>query len=320
MASSHSVIPTCHLYTLEPSQRIHRELLELGIDLHLQNDDAKSTQELLDVRMLNKVDNMRYEGGEGTRIFHSYLDSRFGPDEDVSVLDIGAGFGGPSRLLALTRPSTHIVALELVPEISQVAEALTERTTVSGTKGHSSSVSHATGDVSTYFKDKPSNLQSFGAAQAVLALMHVPNLLSALEEVAARLDSEKGMLYIEDFFVSFPPTMPVNQMLKDIVGCVAQDDSGDRNNGIQSVIRTREEWITLLKRAGFNGDIVFHDVSPRWQPWVHDRSSAYSANIERHERVHGIKEARHMLEFYQTMDRLFCGKELRGCRIVAFKK
>lgn len=285
-----SIIPSCHLYTLEPSQRIRNELIERGIDIHGSAADDTS----VDVLTLNEFDGMRYEPTVGTETFKLHLDNQFGQDASVSVLDVGSGFGGPSRLLALTRPNTQLVALELVPEISNIAKALTNLTQVSDC------ISHVTGDVCSSL---PS--ETFHAAQAALSLLHVPDIEIALTSVCEHLEPN-GMLYIEDFWVKSEKMSEKNlERLQNIVGCPRKP-------------MTREEWISTLKQAGFQGEIDFQDVTSAWQPWVHERSIAYSSNMDRHVRVHGQKMAEYMLEFYKTVDALF-STELCGCRILAKK-
>lgn len=291
IAAMSKAVPSCNLYTLSPSQRIRNELIERGIDI----DQIDTT---VNVRTLNEVDEMRYEANVGTDLFRSYLDAQFGKDTLLSVLDVGSGFGGPSRLLAVTRPNiTKIVALELVPEISELAQVLTERTIVAD------SITHVTGDVCGSLP-----LPNFHAAQGVLALLHMPDLDGALSSICQHLQPN-GIMYIEDFCRDTTAGDISDKSLKcltDVVGCP------------RGAPLTREEWIATLKGAGFQGKIEFHDVTDAWRPWVHERRLAYVHHMDRHIRVHGEEPANHMLEFYEMMDALF-STELRGCRILAHK-
>jgi SAM-dependent methyltransferase len=285
-----ATVPSCHLYTLEPSNRIRNELLERGLDI----DAIKTDEASVDVLTLNQFDGMRYEPTVGTEKFRSHLDNQFGSEAPVSVLDVGSGFGGPARLLALTRPNTKLVALEFVPEISDIAKSLTELTQVYDC------IHHVTGDVCS---DVPS--QTFHAAQAALSLLHIPDINLALSTVCQQLEPN-GIIYIEDFCVKSRDMSDKSQeYLKDIVGCPRKP-------------MTREEWISTLAKAGFQGEIEFQDVTNAWKPWVHKRKLEYSNNMDRHIRVHGNEMANHMLEFYETVDTLF-SKELCGCRILAKK-
>jgi len=285
---SSTAVPSCHLYTLAPSQRILNELIERGIDI--ENSDTT-----LEVQTLNEIDGMRYEASVGTDVFRSHLDVQFGKDAPVTVLDVGSGFGGPSRLLAVTRPKTQLVALEIVPEISDIAQALSEKTPVSD------SVTHLTGDVCASLSS-----EKFDAAQAALSLLHVPDIQAALASVCQQL-GPNGIMYIEDFCCVHKDMSDKSlKYLKDIVGCP------------RGVPMTQEEWIATLNEAGFEGEIDFRDVTDAWQPWVRKRRLAYAKDMDRHVRVHGEKSANHMLEFYETVDTLF-STELRGCRILAKK-
>lgn len=288
MAHSTSFVPSCHLYTLEPSQRIRNELIERGIDIHAHEDTS------VNVLTLNEFDGMRYEPTVGTETFKSHLDNHFGQDAYVSVLDVGSGFGGPSRLLALTRPKTHLSALEIVPEISDIAQALTNVTDVSDC------ISHITGDVCNSLPSK-----KFQAAQAALSILHIPDIENALTSVCQQLEPN-GILYIEDFCSNSEKMSEKSlERLKNVVGCPRKP-------------MTRDEWFSSLKQAGFQGAIDFQDVTSVWQPWVHERSIEYSKNMDRHIRVHGQEMAEHMMEFYETVDALF-STDLCGCRILAKK-
>ena len=283
--------PSCHVYTLEPSRRIENELVELEID--------PSSSEPTEVLILNKIDGMRYEGDVGTLIFKHHLDTCFGPEMNVHVLDIGSGFGGPSRLLALKRPKTSLVALEYIPEISNLAQALTQRC-----PEVADYVTHVTGDVSQLNDEILGTSDQFHAAQAVLSLLHVPDLPTALTKICNRL-KVGGIIYIEDFWVKNNlTTASHNSYLMERVGCPRMPLSED-------------EWTNCLHQAGFDR-VTFQDVTSSWQPWIHMRAEEYGKCMDRHERVHGEQCAKHMLEFFQTMDSLFT-KDLKGCRILAIK-
>ena len=283
--------PTCHLYTLQPSLRITNELVELGID--------PTSSDPIAVIILNKIDGMRYEGDVGTCIFIDYLDATFGKNSRVSVLDVGSGFGGPSRLLALKRPNTHLVALEFVPEISTLAQELTQRCPEVKDR-----VKHVTGDAAQLSDSVlGTSQQQFHAAQSVLALLHIPDLRTALSRIYERLEVG-GFLYIEDFWVHDSLTSVEQSHLMERVGCPRMP-----------LLQT--EWCDCLRQVGFQ-QVDFQDVTSSWQPWIHGRAQEYSNNIERHERVQGPQCSQLVLEFYQTMDSLF-SRGLKGCRIVAFK-
>jgi SAM-dependent methyltransferase len=287
------------LYDLQPSQRIRNELLALGID----PDDGTSPVETLE---LQKVDGMRYEADRGTDLFRGHIDARYGSNTELSVLDVGSGFGGPSRLLALKRPKTNLVALEFVPEISSLAKNLTQRSEVSGC------IQHVTGDITKLDGDTlivnidPSiQVLPFQAAQAVLTLLHVFDIEKALANVFPLLE-DNGIMYIEDFWVldSEKVSEQAKEHLEKRVGC-------------PRLPMTQSEWNATLTGVGFC-TVEFEDVTANWRPWIYERASEYEQMMDRHIRVQGQQGATHMLEFYQTMDTLF-STELKGCRIVARK-
>ena len=289
MVSESSSVPSCHLYTLEPGQRIRNELDELGID----PDGLQDTNVLL----LNKIDGMRYEDEKGTLVFIDYINQQFGSESQVNVLDVGSGFAGPARLLAFKRPTTNVTALEFVPEISTMAQSLTQRCPEVKDK-----IQHKIGNVEKLSEILPD--RKFHAAQGVLTFCHVPDLEVALIQVHSRLE-EDGMLYIEDFWASQELSQNQEQCLSTVVGCVRMPPSN-------------VAWCGLLSKAGF-ATVEFEDVTKSWQAWVQKRSQFYTDTMERHVRVHGEQGARHMLDFYSSVDKLFASGNLKGCRILAKK-
>lgn len=292
-------VPSCHLYTLAPCQRIENELRELGIDPVGSADS--------DVLILNKIDGMRYEDDVGTQILINHLDKNFGTDSRVSVLDIGSGFGGPSRLLSHNRTNTTVTALECISEISQLANSLTERCPTVRDR-----IQHLSGDVTTLDQKLlesgggNNKTTTFHAAQAVLSLLHVPDLELALSQVHNHL-ADDGLLYIEDFWATTSDKMTEDQqgMLQERCGC-------------HRMPLSNVAWCDLLSKVGF-ATVDFDDVTSSWQPYLSERAGDYKENMDRHVRVHGKEGANHMLEFYTTMDSLFSSGDLKGCRILAKK-
>lgn len=297
-----TAVPSCHLYTLAPCQRIENELRELGIDPVGSADS--------DVLLLNKIDGMRYEDDVGTQIFIDHINKNFGTDSRVSVLDVGSGFGGPSRLLCHNRGNTEVTALEYIFEISQLANSLTERCPTVRDR-----IQHISGDVTTLDQklleksnDDDKTTTTFHAAQAVLSLLHVPDLELALSQVYNHL-ADDGILYIEDFWATASSD---NALTEDQQGML-QERCGCPRMPLSNVA-----WCDLLSKVGF-ATVDFDDVTSSWQPYLSGRVGDYKKNMDRHVRVHGTEGANHMLEFYTTMDSLFSSGDLKGCRILARK-
>ena len=89
-------------------ERIHNELRALGIA-----DDAPLT-----VEQLVPFDQYHYHGTEAV----DEAAERLGIGPATSVLDVGAGIGGPARWLAATT-GCHVTALELQPDLDATAAA-----------------------------------------------------------------------------------------------------------------------------------------------------------------------------------------------------
>lgn len=197
VAEEAAVLLTCHLYKNTPSARIENELRELhgsGIDSALP----------LDAEQLNAIDSMHYEGQTGTlrmmKLFPTRTTAAAADATPVEVLDLGSGFGGCARFVAARAPApagARVTALELQPNISATAAALTVRCGLAG------QVRHATGDACT-----PHGLAAaLGAAHgrydvvfSKLVVLHIPfgNRKQLWANLAAAAPG--ALLYLEDYF------------------------------------------------------------------------------------------------------------------------
>jgi SAM-dependent methyltransferase len=338
-AAAAAVLLKCHLYKDTPSARIENELRELhgeGIDSTLP----------LDAEQLNAIDSMHYEGQTGTlrmmKLFPARASSTAADDATlpVEVLDLGSGFGGCARFVAArcTAPAgARVTALELQPDISATARALTQRC------GLAHKVRHLTGDACT-----PQGLSatlgaahgSFEVVFSKLVVLHVPFFSRPQLWANLAAAAPGALLYLEDYFEihdagSGDATAggansestglsggAANETAKGAIGAAssggltcAEVDALDSKVGC-SRPPTQAAWTRQLTEAGCT-DVSFEDCTAAWAAFVAGRSAGYRASQERHARVHGAAVCSSMQEFYDATSALLGGGRLGGCVVTA---
>jgi cyclopropane fatty-acyl-phospholipid synthase-like methyltransferase len=260
-------------------ERIYNDLKAAGFG----DDDP------LTVADLTPFDQYHYFG---TRAVDDAVE-RLGIGADSRVLEIGSGIGGPSRHLAW-RAGCRITALELQPDLDEVARALTGRC------GLSDQVEHACGDVLTH----PLPAEPYDAVVSWLALYHVPDQAALFARCAGAL-KPGGTLYAEDLYERAALT-PEEQ------GRIAHELYG-------AGLATRDDYCATLDDAGFE-DIAFEDMSELWGAHVAERLEQYRAGFERHVAVHGGEVVAALDHFYDMVTTMFAGGRLGGVRVVARKR
>ena len=85
----------------------------------------------LDLTVLNKFDQLHYHGTDSVIDCINQLDIK---NSDL-VLEVGAGWGGPSRFIA-NKTHASVVALDIQDDYTQVGRALTERTKLNSLVDH----------------------------------------------------------------------------------------------------------------------------------------------------------------------------------------
>ena len=85
----------------------------------------------LDSEVLNKFDQLHYNGTDSVLDSINQLDIK----KSDLVLEVGAGWGGPSRFIA-NKTHASVVALELQDDYTKVGRTLTERTRLNKSVEH----------------------------------------------------------------------------------------------------------------------------------------------------------------------------------------
>jgi len=269
---------TMKLY-ISPAQRVANELAARG----------KGDAEALDAATVAGFDSLHYGGNavvdECAAALQLSATSR--------VLDVGSGLGGPARHLAST-VGCSVVALELQPDYSACAAALTERCGLAG------KVAHVAGNI---LDPPPAAGEGHDAVVSWLCFLHVPDKAALLAACAAKL-APGGALFVEDFYEKQPFTPD-----EDVV--LARDVAS-------SELPTKEAYEAALRTAGF-GQIEWTDMTDTWTKFVADRAAAYRAACADVVKVHGEEIYEQQLAFFNAMDGLFAGGHLGGVRYLARK-
>ncbi len=208
------------------------------------------------------------------------------------VLDVGSGLGGPARFIA-SRAGCRVTALELQPDLHEVASRLTERC------GLAHLVSHRNGDI----LEGPVPAGGFDALFAWLVFLHIPERERLYRRCHEALAPGGGM-YVEDYFERGTLTDDERETLAAKV----------YSRGLPRLDELRRD----LDRAGFT-QVALEDVTASWIGHVVERALAYRANRKHETALHGEEVFAGLDDFYSTIARLFRGGNLGGVRLLARK-
>ncbi len=206
------------------------------------------------------------------------------------ILDIGSGLGGPARYLA-EKTGCHVTALELQPDLHDIARCLTVRC------GLADRVQHVCGDILDY----SACVRRFDAVVSWLAFLHIPDRSTLLRN-CHQLLKPGGRLFVEDFCAQGVLDEQERGLLSKDVYC--------------AYLPTAEEYLAQLAANGFT-DVAYTDMTASWTTFVRKRMESYVTNRARHIERHGNEIVEDLEGFYTTMSRLFAGGNLGGVRIVA---
>ncbi|KUO14081.1 hypothetical protein AQJ58_03260 [Streptomyces sp. DSM 15324] len=235
---------------------------------------------------LEPYDQLHYLG-------HQALDhavARLGAAPGASVVDIGAGLGGPARYLA-ERYGCRVTAVELQPELHELSTELTALC------GLSERVTAVRADALT-LRGAPWS-QRYDHVVSLLTILHIPRR-AELFDVLHGLLRPGGTFYVEDFYARRPLTDGERTDLAALVACPYLPDES----------RYRQD----LAEAGLT-DVTWTDVTDLWLPFVGDRAERFRRDLPQHVRLHGAPLATRLRRFYDTVDSLFTGGGVGGVRL-----
>lgn len=256
-------------------QRIHNELAALGV----------APDAALSVDQLTPFDQYHYFGTAALDEALEVLQLRPG----ARILDVGAGIGGPARYIA-ARSGAHVTALELQPDLHEVARALTARC------GLSARVEHVCGDI---LEGAPA--EDYDAVISFLCFLHIPDRARLFAACRAAL-RPCGAMFVEDYGKS---------------RALSADEAADLAVKVQCpMLPWRNEYETDLAAAGFL-DVSISDVTGSWREFTASRLALFRAARERNVAVHGEEIVDGLDDFYGTVARLFQDRAIAGLKIVA---
>lgn len=208
------------------------------------------------------------------------------------IMDIGSGIGGPARYLA-KKTGCHVTALELQPDLHNIACSLTKRC------GLSEFVEHLCGDI----LDFSGGHYNFDVLVSLLTFLHIPDRSSLLKKCYEIL-KPGGEIFIEDFCRFDEFDEKETDILSGDVYCL--------------YLPTSEEYGKQLAENGFT-DIELIDKTDSWKNFVRERMEKFIENRNRHINIHNIEIVEELEDFYKKMSQLFEGGKLGGLRIIAKK-
>ncbi len=271
-----AAIESVPLYT--HNDRIAKGLAALGIG---PDDPIKPEQAFT-------LDQMNYHGTDAIKAAAVTL--KLGPAS--RVLDVGSGFGGPARYLAHTT-GCHVTALELQPELHQIAVDLTRRT------GLADRVTQRCGDALT----QPLPDAAFDAVVSWLTILHIPDRPRLFARFA-RLLRPGGAAYVEDLCMRAP---------------FAPQDLSDLREFVYGVsVTSIEDYIEDFRAAGFT-EIVATDLTGDWAPFAQTRLAEFRDNRAAYARERGEGAYADQEKFFAVIAGLYNVGSLGGVRVLARK-
>ncbi|MDD5567610.1 MAG: methyltransferase domain-containing protein [Candidatus Omnitrophica bacterium] len=208
------------------------------------------------------------------------------------LIEIGSGLGGPARYLA-EKAGCRVTAVELQPDLNQIASSLTKRCGLSGL------VEHFCGDILEF----PEDGGNFDAAVSWLAILHIPDRQALLKKCFNIL-KPAGKVFFEDYCKLGEFSPEEEKILREDVQC--------------PYLPTTEEYKRQLIENGFT-DVKLEDKTACWSDFVRGRVEKFIENRLCYAKLHGNEVADGMEDFYKKISQLFHKGNLGGVRITAVK-
>ena len=258
--------------------RIFKDLKAIGY-----SEDDK-----LNLVDLNQFDQLHYHGTLSVQEAIETINIQ----ENDNVLEVGAGWGGPSRFIAY-KTRAHVSALELQKDYSEVGKELTLRT------GLESSVTHINQD----FLNFSERNNCFNKIVSWLALYHIPDRKKYTQKLFNLL-YQNGMLFIED--------LTFGQSYKSSYKAMLQKKL------FANSLEKYSDYLDTCANVGF--EIIEHkDMSSDWEMFTNERLKVLQANKEYQEKTHGTEGYKIIEDFYTTAAECFAENIIGGIRLICKK-
>ena len=258
--------------------RIFKDLKALGYS----EDDKFNLEDV------NQFDQLHYHG---TLSVQKAIET-INIEENDNVLEVGAGWGGPSRYIAY-KTGAHVSALELQQDYSEVGEELTFKT------GLDSLVTHINQD---FLNFSPKD-QYFNKIVSWLALYHIPYRKQYTDKIFNLLN-KNGMLFIEDLTFGSGFKSSHKEMLEKKL--------------FANSLEKYSDYLDTCANVGF--EIVDHkDMSSDWESFTHERLKLLQTNRTNHQKIHGVEGYNTIEDFYKTIAECFAENIIGGIRLICKK-
>jgi cyclopropane fatty-acyl-phospholipid synthase-like methyltransferase len=218
-----------------------------------------------------------------------------GLDENMSVLDVGCGIGGPARYLAW-KTGAHVTGVDIQGQLVDAGNKVCQLV------GLADKVKLVTGDVtdSSLFSES-----QFDIFVSLLVILHIADRKSLFSSLARSL-KPGGAFLIEDMV--HVGEVPFNteelRIAREVIGA--------------PMLPSIQQYHDHLTDAGFV-DIECEILTPAWVQWCISRSDQYNASREEQIKNNGEKVFQQRSAFYADVKNLFLSGKLGGVRFTGRK-
>ena len=255
----------------------------------LLNDvDARgfTADQPLEVGVVSQFDQLHYHGVESVQ---QAIDD-LGISSSDDILEVGAGWGGPSRYIA-AKAGAKLTALELQQDFSTVGAEITRRC------GLSHLVHHQTAD----FLDVDYGDRRFDHVVSWLALYHIPRRAEYTAKIRELL-RPGGTLFIEDLTTGPDHDKTDQALLKTEL--------------FSSSMVSHSDYVQSLTDAGF--EIIYaDDMTADWHSFTSTRLQLFDQNREAYVAIHGEALFADKRHFYAKIVEYFTSSAIGGIRVAA---
>lgn len=240
----------------------------------------------LELDVVTQFDQLHYHGVDSVQ---KAIDD-LGISNSDDILEVGAGWGGPSRYIA-AKTGAKLTALDLQQDFSAVGAEITRRC------GLSELVHHQTAD----FLEVDYADRRFDHVVSWLALYHIPRRPEYTAKIHDLLRPD-GTLFIEDLTQGPDHSKNDSDLLKKEL--------------FSSSMVSHTDYVQSLTEAGF--DIIYaNDMTASWRAFTSTRLELFDQNREAYIAIHGealFDDKRH---FYAKIVEYFTSAAIGGIQVAA---
>lgn len=240
----------------------------------------------IDVSVLWAFDQLHYHGVDSVQEAIDRLPIRAGD----RVLEVGAGWGGPSRYIAV-RAGAQVTALELQEDFHSVGQSLTARCDLADF------VRHERGD----FLDHDFGGAGFDHVVSWLALYHIPQRPFYTRRIFDLLQPG-GTLFVEDLMQG---------------SAYAQADQHKLSQELfANSMVSQSDYVAGLEAAGFE-ILEAREMTADWTDFTTQRLAIFDGRREAFVAIHGEALFQARRHFYAKIVEYFTAQAIGGFQVAA---